>query len=52
MWSYLMPRLWTTAEGQFGVEKAPCARTYHINVVLSVKSLAHGADDRSMVLQR
>jgi hypothetical protein len=34
------------------VQKVPCARTYHINVLLSVKSLAHGADDRSMVLQR
>ena len=45
-------RLWTVGEGSFGVQKVPCARTYHINVLLSVKSLAHGADDRSMVLQR
>ena len=45
-------RLWTVGEGRFGVQKVPCARTYHINVLLSVKSLAHGADDRSMVLQR
>jgi hypothetical protein len=45
-------RLWTTEEGRFGVQKVPCARTYHINVLLSVKSLARGADERAMVLQR
>lgn len=45
-------KLWSTAEGQFGVEKTACARTYHINVVLRVKSLARGADDRTMVMQR
>ena len=45
-------RLWTTEEGTFGVEKLPCARTYHINVLLRVKSLARGAPERAMVMQR
>ena len=51
-WRPCVCRLWTTEEGRFGVQKVPCARTYHINVLLSIKSLAHGADDRAMVLQR
>ncbi len=40
------PRLWTTEEGAFGVEKLQCARSYHIGVVVRVKS------DHAMIVQR
>jgi len=44
-------RLWKAGNGQFGVEKAACARVYHLHFIVAVKSLAKGDSNRAMALR-
>ena len=45
-------RLWTSADGSFGVDKVALPRVYHVTLVVQLKGTDVDANDRATILHR
>ena len=48
----LSSRLWTSADGNFGVDRIALPRVYHVNLVLQLKGTDLDANEDATVLQK